>query len=180
MAPEILNNLGYGCKVDIFSLGVIMYILLTSKFVFNAKDYNEILRRNKQCKVYFPKRLWENLSSDAQELCALMLKKHPEERISAVDALQHKWFKNHDDEKPADQEQQRNNIFNAQDQVNVNFEEGKDGIPSGDFNAVVDDDKTGAPGLSDNINITDLMTSSPIMNKKKMIQHIAGMGQAQK
>lgn len=42
-----------------------MYILLTSKFVFNAKDYNEILRRNKQCKVYFPKKLWENLSTDA-------------------------------------------------------------------------------------------------------------------
>jgi len=42
-----LNNLGYGCKADIFSLGVIMYILLTSKFVFNAKDYNEILRKNK-------------------------------------------------------------------------------------------------------------------------------------
>jgi len=47
VAPEILNNFGYGCKVDIFSVGVIMYILLTSKFVFNAKDYNEILRKNK-------------------------------------------------------------------------------------------------------------------------------------
>ena len=42
-----------------------MYILLTSKFVFNAKDYNEILRRNKQCKVYFPPKLWNNLSEDA-------------------------------------------------------------------------------------------------------------------
>jgi calcium/calmodulin-dependent protein kinase I len=73
VAPEILNNLGYGCKVDIFSLGVIMYILLTSKFVFNAKDYNEILRRNKQCKVHFPKKLWDNLSEDAQNLCSLML-----------------------------------------------------------------------------------------------------------
>lgn len=47
VAPEILNNLGYGCKADIFSLGVILYILLTSKFVFNAKDYNDILRKNK-------------------------------------------------------------------------------------------------------------------------------------
>jgi len=68
VAPEILNNLGYGCKVDIFSLGVIMYILLTSKFIFNAKDYNEILRRNKHCRVYFPQKLWENISDEAQEL----------------------------------------------------------------------------------------------------------------
>jgi len=39
-----------------------MYILLTSKFVFNARDYNEILRKNKQCKVQFPAKLWEHLS----------------------------------------------------------------------------------------------------------------------
>ena len=73
VAPEILNNLGYGCKVDIFSLGVIMYILLTAKFVFNAKDYNDILKKNKQCKVAFPKRLWENLSEEAMDLCQKML-----------------------------------------------------------------------------------------------------------
>jgi serine/threonine protein kinase len=92
VAPEILNNLGYGCKVDIFSLGVIMYILLTSKFVFNAKDYNEILRRNKQCKVYYPKKLWENLSTESQDLCSKMLQKYPDNRISAKEALEHKWF----------------------------------------------------------------------------------------
>ena len=65
VAPEILNNHGYGCKVDIFSLGVIMYILLTSKFVFNAVDYNEILRKNKHCRVQFPKKTWEHLSPEA-------------------------------------------------------------------------------------------------------------------
>lgn len=65
--------------------------------------------------------------------------------------------------------------------MNVNFEEGKEGSNNNDFNAMVDDDdKTATPGLSENINITDLMTSSPIMNKKKMIQHLAGMGKAQK
>lgn len=93
VAPEILNNLGYGCKADIFSLGVIMYILLTSKFVFNARDYSDILRRNKQCKVYFPKKLWEKLSPEALNLCSLMLKKNADERISAKDALEHNWFK---------------------------------------------------------------------------------------
>ena len=70
-----------------------MYILLTSKFVFNAKDYNEILRRNKQCKVYYPKKLWDNLSDEAQDLCEKMLQKYPENRISAKEALEHPWFK---------------------------------------------------------------------------------------
>jgi len=99
VAPEILNNLGYGCKVDIFSLGVIMYILLTSKFVFNAKDYNEILRRNKQCHVYFPGKLWDKISPEAQDLCAKMLQKYPDNRISASEALEHVWFKKFAEEK---------------------------------------------------------------------------------
>lgn len=73
VAPEILSNLGYGCKVDIFSVGVIMYILLTAKFVFNARDYHEILKKNKHCRVVFPKRLWDPLSSEAQDLCSKML-----------------------------------------------------------------------------------------------------------
>lgn len=93
MAPEILNSCGYGCKVDIFSLGVIMYILLTSKFVFSARDYNEILRKNKQCKVVFAKKLWENISPEAQDLCKRMLQKDPAYRVTAVEALNHKWFK---------------------------------------------------------------------------------------
>lgn len=46
VAPEILNDLGYGCKADIFSLGIIMYILLTSTFVFQGKDVNDILKKN--------------------------------------------------------------------------------------------------------------------------------------
>lgn len=70
-----------------------MYILLTSKFVFNARDYSDILRRNKQCKVYFPKKLWDKLSPEALDLCSLMLKKNANERISAQNALEHDWFK---------------------------------------------------------------------------------------
>ena len=70
-----------------------MYILLTSKFVFNAKDYNDILKKNKQCKVCFPKKLWDSLSDEAQDLCSQMLQKDAANRISASEALEHKWFK---------------------------------------------------------------------------------------
>jgi len=69
-----------------------MYILLTAKFVFNAKDYNQILRKNKECKVQFPKKLWDNLSFEAQDLCSKMLQKMPDNRLSAVECLEHKWF----------------------------------------------------------------------------------------
>ena len=95
-----------------------MYILLTSKFVFNAKDYNEILRRNKQCHVYFPKKTWENLSPESQELCSMMLQKHPNNRISAEQALNHKWFKMHQEDPKMsisrNMSEEHKNIFNQQ------------------------------------------------------------------
>jgi len=54
VAPEILNDLGYDCKVDIFSAGIILYILLTGKFVFSGKNYKEILAKNKESIVPYP------------------------------------------------------------------------------------------------------------------------------
>lgn len=103
VAPEILNNLGYDCKSDCFSVGVIMYILLTSKFVFYAKDYQEILRKNKYCRVAYPSKLWDPLSKEAMNLCQALLQKNPCDRLTAKQALQHPWFKKFEAEKPSDE-----------------------------------------------------------------------------
>mmetsp|Transcript_3907 Transcript_3907/g.2891 ORF Transcript_3907/g.2891 Transcript_3907/m.2891 type:complete len:235 (-) Transcript_3907:477-1181(-) len=54
VAPEILNDEGYGTQVDIFSAGIILYILLTGKFVFSGKNIKEILYKNRDCMVPFP------------------------------------------------------------------------------------------------------------------------------
>ena len=65
VAPEILNNHTYDTQVDIFSAGIILYILLTGKFVFNGKTYEEILLKNKECKISFPQCYWNKISPDA-------------------------------------------------------------------------------------------------------------------
>jgi calcium/calmodulin-dependent protein kinase I len=46
IAPEILRSMAYNEKADIFSLGVIMYNLLSGKLLFTGKDINEVLVRN--------------------------------------------------------------------------------------------------------------------------------------
>ena len=46
IAPEILNNNGYSYKSDIFSLGILMYALLTGKHLFEGNDTNEIMWEN--------------------------------------------------------------------------------------------------------------------------------------
>ena len=56
VAPEILKKRNYGKKCDIFSAGIILYILLSSRAPFFGKSTNEILVRNKECKIYFQDR----------------------------------------------------------------------------------------------------------------------------
>jgi serine/threonine protein kinase len=51
VAPEILRSEGYNNKVDIFSLGVVFYNLLTGYHLFIGDTVNEILASNKICDI---------------------------------------------------------------------------------------------------------------------------------
>jgi len=57
VAPEVLNykddSQFYDKKCDIFSAGVIFYLISTGKQPFTGKDYKIILRSNKACKINF-------------------------------------------------------------------------------------------------------------------------------
>lgn len=53
VAPEILNDRDYDCKVDVFSAGIIFYIILTGHIPFNGKSYREIVAKNLEGDVNF-------------------------------------------------------------------------------------------------------------------------------
>ena len=53
VAPEILNDRPYTTKVDVFSCGIIFYILLTGKIPFNGMSYKEIVYKNMKAKIDF-------------------------------------------------------------------------------------------------------------------------------
>jgi serine/threonine protein kinase len=70
--------LPYDSKVDVFSAGVILYILLTGCSPFYGETYNEILVKNKQCKVnYELEELKVKVSDSAIDLLKKMLEKDP-------------------------------------------------------------------------------------------------------
>lgn len=54
VAPELLNDLGYDCRADAFSAGVIMYVLLTGRPLFRGDTLTEILEKNRNCVLDFP------------------------------------------------------------------------------------------------------------------------------
>jgi serine/threonine protein kinase len=93
VAPEILADEKYDEKVDIFSAGVILYILLTGGSPFHADSYNQILWKNKTCEINFNfSEFGQKFSDPAVDLMKKMLAKNPKERISASEALKHQWI----------------------------------------------------------------------------------------
>lgn len=65
VAPEILEDIGYNESSDIFSAGVILYVLLTGRPVFRGFNLNEILLKNKRCEIEFPEKYWDKISKKA-------------------------------------------------------------------------------------------------------------------
>ena len=53
MAPEIFKSKHYDSKIDIFSLGVVFYILVYGKMPFEGKDQEEILKANEKAEIDF-------------------------------------------------------------------------------------------------------------------------------
>ncbi len=53
VAPEILNDHPYNCKVDVYSCGIIFYIILTGKIPFYGSSYKEIVYKNMRSKIDF-------------------------------------------------------------------------------------------------------------------------------
>ncbi|MCQ2821661.1 MAG: protein kinase, partial [archaeon] len=90
VAPEILKG-NYGIKCDIWSAGVILYILLSGIPPFNGSTDTEIYKKISEMKFTFPSVPFDRISEEAKDLIKKMLT--PEgERPTAAECLKHKWF----------------------------------------------------------------------------------------
>ena len=92
VAPELLQEKGYNCQADVFSAGVIFYIILTGRSLFKGDNPEEILEKNTKCQYSFNDSQWKQISPAAKDLVTELLKENPEERITPSEALQHPWF----------------------------------------------------------------------------------------
>ena len=92
VAPEILMKKSYNNKVDIFSAGIILFIILSGRAPFYGKNPNEILLKNKECRLIFHDKYWGHLSRDCINLVIKLTEPDPNERLSAEQALRHSWL----------------------------------------------------------------------------------------
>ena len=93
VAPEILTSKsGYGVEVDVWSLGVILYIMLCGYFPFYHENERELYRQIRRGSFDMPAEDWGHVSEPAKDLVNSMLKTDPRLRVSAQDCLRHPWI----------------------------------------------------------------------------------------
>lgn len=98
IAPEVLKK-SYNEKCDIWSCGVILYILLSGTPPFNGSNDNAIMQKVKSGKYSMSGSEWDSISDNAKDLIKKMLTYEHDKRISAEDCLKHKWITEMSDSK---------------------------------------------------------------------------------
>ena len=94
VAPEVIKK-KYNEKCDIWSCGVIMYVLLTKKPPFDGDMTEEIIASIEKGEFDLKSPPFDKISKSALDLIQKLLNKDVEKRISAQEALNHPWFKEH-------------------------------------------------------------------------------------
>jgi len=95
IAPEVIKK-SYNEKCDLWSCGVIMYILLSGEPPFNdpRADNEAIMKKVETGKYDIEHGVWKSITGEAKELIQRLLTYDPSDRISAEEALNHPWIVN--------------------------------------------------------------------------------------
>lgn len=94
VAPEVITKpyVGYGTEVDIWSMGVIMYILVCGYPPFYGDDQQDILAMVKAGEIDFPVEEWGNVSVECKELIMKMCSKDSAKRPTCEELMQEPWL----------------------------------------------------------------------------------------
>ncbi|KAF3437792.1 hypothetical protein FNV43_RR20548 [Rhamnella rubrinervis] len=93
MAPEVLKR-NYGPEVDIWSAGVILYILLCGVPPFWAETEQGVALAILRGVIDFKREPWPQISDSAKSLVRQMLQPDPTKRLTAQQVLEHSWLQN--------------------------------------------------------------------------------------
>ncbi|KAB5560414.1 hypothetical protein DKX38_005371 [Salix brachista] len=101
VAPEVLRR-SYGKEIDIWSAGVIFYILLSGVPPFWAENERGIFNAILQGDIDFESQPWPSITDSAKDLVRRMLTQDPKKRITSAQVLEHPWIKDGGADKPID------------------------------------------------------------------------------
>jgi len=89
LAPEMVNRTGHSVKLDIWSLGVLLYEMLAGRAPFESKQKETLFENIRKLKLKFPM----TFPPLAKDLVRRLLRINPEERLSLEELLNHPWMR---------------------------------------------------------------------------------------
>lgn len=95
MAPEVLRR-NYGKEIDVWSTGIILYILLCGVPPFWAETEEGIAHAIIKGHIDFERDPWPKVSEEAKDLVKCMLDANPYSRLTVDEVLDHSWIQNAD------------------------------------------------------------------------------------
>ncbi|XP_018419270.1 PREDICTED: calcium/calmodulin-dependent protein kinase type IV [Nanorana parkeri] len=91
-APEILRGCAYGPEVDMWSVGIITYILLCGfEPFYDERGDQYMFKRILNCDYDFVSPWWDDVSLNAKDLVKKLIVFDPKKRLTTLQALQHPW-----------------------------------------------------------------------------------------
>ncbi|KAL7530394.1 hypothetical protein ACHAXR_003469 [Thalassiosira sp. AJA248-18] len=93
VAPELIRKEKYGTKADMWSMGVIIFIMIGGYPPFYADSPRELLRLTKMGKFKFDSEYWGEISTGVKDMISSLLVTDPAKRSSADQVLSHPWMR---------------------------------------------------------------------------------------
>jgi len=94
VAPEVLRGNGYTNAVDIWSIGVVTYVMLCGSPPFYGNDDKEVFLKILQSDYKFFSPEWDSISKEAKEFISVLLVLEPQRRPTAAQCLEAPWIEN--------------------------------------------------------------------------------------
>lgn len=91
LAPEIIEQKGYGKSVDMWACGVLLYITISGQLPFEGVELKEYYDNVLNQKIEFPPEHWAQFSENVKDFVRKLLEKDPSKRPTVEQALDHSW-----------------------------------------------------------------------------------------
>ncbi|CAD8168144.1 unnamed protein product [Paramecium octaurelia] len=168
IAPELFQLAPYTENCDMFSLGVLFYLLLCGNSPFGTQNKEILLELNKTCNLQYLSKEWQNISSSTQKIVKKMLDKDHTKRITILEL--ELLLDIHINKLRFNQANSRQALNQLQNCNNVIMQNQRPAIRTASNNKKCDDDDMLIEEKSiDNTNLINLKNSHQYYNKSKWV-----------
>lgn len=92
VAPEVLKKQPYSFSCDVWSIGCILYALLSGSLPFDHNDQKELMKMTMEDTLKFDLSVWDRVTPSCKQLITDLLRKTPSQRITMDETVKHPWF----------------------------------------------------------------------------------------